>query len=123
MCVCVCVCVCVWIAVDNSGMFAADECFAGRMLSRGTELCTVVEQLHSLRMSFNSIGDPHFLDKAERIVFNALPGTLDPTQWNHQYLQQANEINALYNRDDRDHVWKSDHGDATGFGESAPICV
>ena len=77
-----------------NGMFAADECFAGRMLSRGTELCTVVEQLHSLRMSFASIGDLWFLDKAERIVFNALPGTLDPTQWHHQYLQQANEINA-----------------------------
>lgn len=87
------------------------------MLSRGTELCTVVEQLHSLRMSFQSIGDPYFLDKAERIVFNALPGTLDPSQWHHQYLQQANEINALYNREDRDHIWKSDHGDATGFGE------
>eukprot|EP01052_Picozoa_sp_SAG31_P034637 SAG31_NODE_4075_length_3612_cov_2.080843_2_plen_408_part_00 len=89
-----------------NGMFAADECFAGRMLSRGTELCTVVEQLHSLRMSFQSCGDLYFLDKAERIVFNALPGTLGPTQWHHQYLQQANEINALYNRSDRDHIWK-----------------
>ena len=97
-------------------MFAADECFAGRALNRGTELCTVVEQMHSLHLSFQALGDPYLLDRAEQIAFNALPGTLDPEQWRHQYLQQANEINALANRANRDRPWKSDHGDATMFG-------
>ena len=31
----------------------------------------------------------YYLDRLERIAFNALPGTIDPTQWRHQYLQQA----------------------------------
>ena len=34
-------------------------------------------------------GDVYYLDRLERIAFNALPGTIDPTQWRHQYLQQA----------------------------------
>ena len=34
--------------------------------------------------------------------------------WQHQYLQQSNEINALY--DIRDHVWQTDGADSTGFG-------
>ena len=28
------------------GMFSADECFGGRALNRGIELCAVVEQMH-----------------------------------------------------------------------------
>ena len=30
------------------GMFAADECFGGRNLNRGIELCAVVEQMYVL---------------------------------------------------------------------------
>merc|ERR1719502_1293637 len=78
------------------GMFAADECFGGRALNRGIELCAVVEQIYSLQHNFKVLGDLAYLDRAERIAFNSLPGTLDPVQWRHQYLQQANEINARY---------------------------
>ena len=55
-----------------------------------------------------------FLDRHERIQYNSLPGTITPTSWAHQYLQQANEINALYGL--KDHVWQTDGGDSTGFG-------
>eukprot|EP00966_Prymnesium_polylepis_P017328 399444-Prymnesium_polylepis.1 len=34
--------------------------------------------------------------------------------WKHQYLQQSNEINALYAI--KDHVWQTDGADSTGFG-------
>jgi len=96
------------------GMFSADECFGGRELNRGIELCAVVEQMYSLQHNFKVLGDVSFLDRLERIAFNSLPGTLDPTQWQHQYLQQANEINARYGI--AKHVWQTDGDDSTGFG-------
>ena len=96
------------------GIWAADECFGGLDLNRGIELCAVVEQMYSLQHMFRVQGDPAFLDKCERIAYNALPGTIDPIMWRHQYLQQANEINALYAI--KDHVWQTDGDDSTGFG-------
>jgi hypothetical protein len=96
------------------GMFAADECFGGRELNRGIELCAVVEQMYSLQHNFRVLGDPYFLDRYERIAFNSLPGTISPDQWQHQYLQQANEINAKYGL--KQHVWQTDGADSTGFG-------
>ena len=45
------------------GMFSADECFGGRNLNRGIELCAVVEQMYSLQHMFRVHGDPYFLDR------------------------------------------------------------
>jgi hypothetical protein len=96
------------------GMFAADECFGGRALNRGIELCAVVEQMYSLGIMFQIQGDVRFLDRLEAIAFNSWPGTVTPDMWQHQYLQQSNEINALY--DTTPHVWQTDGAQATGFG-------
>jgi hypothetical protein len=96
------------------GIWSADECFGGRDLNRGIELCAVVEQMYSLQHMFRVQGDPSFLDRTERIAYNALPATITPDMWKHQYLQQANEINALYGI--KDHVWQTDGADSTGFG-------
>ncbi|EDQ88470.1 uncharacterized protein MONBRDRAFT_26201 [Monosiga brevicollis MX1] len=96
------------------GMYSADECFGGRHLNRGIELCAVVEQMYSLGIIYQVQGDPYFMDRLERIAFNAWPGTTTDDLWQHQYLQQANEINAMY--DTNPHVWATDGDDATGFG-------
>ena len=96
------------------GMFSGDECYGGRALNRGIELCAVVEQMYSLQHNFRVLGDPAFIDRYERIAYNSLPATLDPTMWQHQYLQQANEINAMYQTNP--HVWQTDGPDSTGFG-------
>lgn len=96
------------------GMFSADECFGGRALNRGIELCAVVEQMYSLQHMFRVHGDVMFMDRQERIAFNSLPGTLTADMWQHQYLQQANEINALYGQ--THHPWETDGADSTGFG-------
>ncbi|KAJ9470544.1 hypothetical protein DIPPA_18533 [Diplonema papillatum] len=96
------------------GVFSADECYGGRNLTRGIELCAVVEQMYSLEVSFHQFGDVKILDLAERISFNALPATLTPDMWQHQYLQQANEILAAYSV--TPHVWWTDGDDSTGFG-------
>ena len=43
-----------------SGVFGCDEHLAGRMPSRGTELCTVVETMFSYETLFEIQGDPLF---------------------------------------------------------------
>eukprot|EP00966_Prymnesium_polylepis_P116036 2681953-Prymnesium_polylepis.1 len=49
------------------GIWSADECFGGRNLNRGIELCAVVEQMYSLQHMFRVQADPAFLDRCERI--------------------------------------------------------
>ena len=39
-----------------AGIFAGDECFGGRALNRGIELCAVVEQMYSLQYMFRVQG-------------------------------------------------------------------
>ncbi|THU97653.1 hypothetical protein K435DRAFT_857427 [Dendrothele bispora CBS 962.96] len=75
-----------------SGIFAADEYLAGLEAVRGTELCLVVETIGSYL--YQVIGDPKYLDRVERIAYNALPATLTGDFWSRQYLQQQNQIAA-----------------------------
>jgi hypothetical protein len=75
-----------------SGIFAADEHYAGRDPSQGTELCAVVEAMFSLENNISILGDPALGDRLERIAYNALPGTLTADLWAHQYDQQANQV-------------------------------
>jgi DUF1680 family protein len=75
-----------------SGIFSADEHFAGRDPSQGTELCAVVEAMFSLEQDISILGDPLLADRLEKIAYNALPATLSPDLWAHQYDQQANQI-------------------------------
>lgn len=75
-----------------NGMFSADEHFAGRNPSQGTELCTVVETMFSLEQSLAILGEPALADRLERIAFNALPGTFTDDMWAHQYDQEPNQI-------------------------------
>jgi hypothetical protein len=75
-----------------NGMFSADEHYAGRDPSEGTELCAVVEAMFSLEQAFAVRGGVPLADRLERIAFNALPATLSPDMWAHQYDQQANQV-------------------------------
>jgi hypothetical protein len=75
-----------------TGIFSADEHFAGRNPSQGTELCAVVETMFSLEQSLAIVGDPALADRLERIAFNALPGAFTDNMWAHQYDQQPNQV-------------------------------
>ncbi len=75
-----------------TGMFAGDECLAGKRPTQGSELCAVVEYAYSLETLLALFGDPGFGDRLERVVFNALPATFSPDMWAHQYDQQANQV-------------------------------
>ncbi len=75
-----------------SGIFSADEHYAGLDPSQGTELCAVVEAMFSLETDISILGDPALGDRLERIAYNALPATLTDDLWSHQYDQQANQV-------------------------------
>lgn len=74
------------------GVFSGDECLAGTSPIAGTELCSVVEAMFSFETLLSVTGDPAFADKTEFAGFNALPATLSPDMWTHQYVQMANQI-------------------------------
>lgn len=72
--------------------FTGDEVLSGIDPSRGTELCSVVEQMFSYEHLFAQTGDKKWAERLEIIGFNALPATLTEDMWAHQYVQMVNQI-------------------------------
>jgi len=96
-----------------TGMFSGDEHLAGRNPSQGTELCAVVEYMFSLEVLIAALGDAELADRLERIAFNALPATISPDMWSHQYVQQVNQVICrIY----QDRIYTSNGPDANIFG-------
>jgi hypothetical protein len=75
-----------------TGMFSADEHFAGKNPSQGVELCAVVENMFSLEHAIAILGTAALGDRLEKIAYNALPAALTDDMWAHQYDQQPNQI-------------------------------
>jgi hypothetical protein len=96
-----------------NGMFGGDETLSGRNPLQGTELCAVVEFMYSLETLFSVFGDPLFADRLERVAFNALPATMSPDMWSHQYDQQANQVQCTINPE---HGWSTNGPEANLFG-------
>jgi len=96
-----------------TGMFSGDECLAGRSPLQGTELCAVVEFLYSLETLFSVFGDPAFAERLERVAWNALPATIAPDMWSHQYDQQVNQAQCTVNPD---HLWTTNGPESNVFG-------
>ena len=95
-----------------NGIFSADEHYAGRNPSQGTELCAVVEAMFSLETEIAILGDAVFGDRLEKIAFNPLPGTFTKDMWGHQYDQQPNQVMCtLANRN-----WATNGPDSNLFG-------
>ncbi len=96
-----------------TGVFTGDEHLAGLSPSQGTELCAVVEYMFSLETLFPILGEAALADRLERIAFNALPATLSPDMWTHQYVQQANQVLCAITHD---RVYTNNGPDANLFG-------
>jgi hypothetical protein len=96
-----------------TGMFSGDECLSGKSPVQGTELCSVVEFMYSLETLFSVFGNPVFGDRLEKLAFNALPATLSPDMWSHQYDQQVNQAQCTINPDYR---WSTNGAESNLFG-------
>jgi hypothetical protein len=96
-----------------TGMFAGDECLAGKNPVQGTELCSVVELMYSMEVLLSVFGDVEFGDRLERVAFNALPATFKPDMWAHQYDQQVNQVQCTINPD---YMWTTNGADSNIYG-------
>jgi uncharacterized protein len=96
-----------------TGMFSCDEHLAGLSPSQGSELCAVVEAMYSLELLLQSVGEVSLADRLERLAYNALPATLTPDMWAHQYDQQVNQV--VCRRSD-EYVWTSNGPESNLFG-------
>ncbi|MGM9647253.1 MAG: beta-L-arabinofuranosidase domain-containing protein [Eubacteriales bacterium] len=74
------------------GHFTGDENLSGDSPIHGTELCGVVEAMYSYEQIFLLTGNPAWLDRLEKLAYNALPATISPDMWTHQYDQMTNQM-------------------------------
>lgn len=75
-----------------SGVFTGDEHLNGLSPIQGTELCGVVELMYSFEQLFAYSGHTKWLDRLEKVAFNALPAAISDDMWTHQYDQLSNQI-------------------------------
>lgn len=75
-----------------AGHFTGDECLSGTSPLQGSELCSVVEAMYSYEWLMAITGDSEWADRLEIAAFNALPATISPDMWSHQYNQMTNQV-------------------------------
>ena len=73
------------------GHFTGDECVSGTSPIQGSELCGVVEAMYSYEILTAYSGDNRWADCLETLAYNALPASVSPDMWTHQYDQQSNQ--------------------------------
>lgn len=78
-----------------TGHFNGDECVSGRSPIHGTELCGIVEAMYSYEWLFALTEKDKWLDRLERITFNALPAGISDDMWVRQYDQMSNQVACL----------------------------
>lgn len=104
-----------------SGIYSGDEHLSGVKPTQGSELCSVVEFMFSLRIIFEQTKDTRFLDLLERIAYNALPATICEDFKGHQYDQQANQVKV--SEEPRDWYNNGDRANIFGFEPNFGCCL
>lgn len=104
------------------GMYGADELTRGNDPNLGSELCSAVELMYSLENMMTITGDISYMDRLEKIAYNALPTQISDDFMTRQYYQQANQV--MVTRHHRDFVTNYEGTDQcfgllTGF----PCCT
>ena len=75
--------------------FSGDECLSGRSPIHGSECCSVTEAMYSYEWLISITGDPYWAEMLEKAAFNALPATISPDMWTHQYDQLSNQMQCV----------------------------
>lgn len=75
--------------------FSGDECLSGRSPIHGSECCSVTEAMYSYEWLTAITGDAYWADRLEKAAFNALPATISPDMWTHQYDQMSNQMQCV----------------------------
>jgi len=96
------------------GIFTGDECLAGLSPIQGTELCSVAELMYTYELLYAYTGDAKWAERLEKVVFNALPGTISDDMWSHQYDQQSNQISC--EKHPNKPIWRTNNGESGLFG-------
>ena len=106
------------------GMYGGDEPMHGKDPTQGIELCSVVELMYSLEKMIAISGNTEFMDRLERIAYNALPTQINDEFSARQYFQQANQV--MLTRD-RHNFYEEDHHGQTdlcyGLLTGYPCCT
>lgn len=97
------------------GHFTGDECISGKSPIQGSECCSVVEAMYSYENLLSITGDPYWGDLTEALAFNALPATISPDMWTHQYDQQTNQV-CCTKMPDGHVVFRTNSGESHLFG-------
>ncbi|KAK6948275.1 hypothetical protein Daesc_010039 [Daldinia eschscholtzii] len=74
-----------------AGTIIGDEFITDLNPIRGAELCTAAEMTFSMAYIYQYLGDNDLADWAEEVAFNAVPSSIFPDWWSHQYVQQENQ--------------------------------
>ena len=98
-----------------TGHFTGDECLSGTSPIQGSELCSVVEAMYSCEHLISVTGDSFWGDLLERLAYNALPATISPDMWTHQYDQMTNQPQCSYLSQERN-PFRTNSGESHLFG-------
>lgn len=107
----------------------ADEGMRDASPYMGSETCTAVETGFSMSYNYHMLGDNYYADRAEGVIFNALPGALTGTHphdtgyWAHQYMTQPNGPNAAIGS--TQDVFTTSNANAASYGMETdyPCCT
>ncbi|KAI0175984.1 hypothetical protein GGR52DRAFT_339335 [Hypoxylon sp. FL1284] len=107
-----------------AGTIIGDEFVTDLNPIRGAELCTAAEMTFSMAYIHQYLGDNDLADWAEQVAFNAVPGSIFPDWWSHQYVQQENQPWSR-NLSESPGMWSNvgSQGNVFGLEPNYPCCT